>query len=74
MWAKENIDGYETSYGEDKVSALSSDAETIRNVSNASKAKTYEKLLRSGELEQIQQNNPDVYDSLFSGYKKLAIV
>jgi hypothetical protein len=74
LWAKENIDGYETSYGEDKVSALSSDAETIRNVSNASKAKTYEKLLRSGELEQIQQNNPDVYDSLFSGYKKLAIV
>jgi len=73
LWAKENIEGYETSYGEDKVSALSKDAETIRNTSNASKAKTYEKLLRSGELEQIQQNNPDVYESLFSGYKKVAI-
>lgn len=46
----------------------------LSKVSASSKSKTYQRLLRSGKLEELREKNPRVYEQLLEGTRQTAIV
>jgi len=47
---------------------------SITRASTSSKAKTYQRLLRSGKLEELREKNPNVYQQLLESTRQTAIV
>lgn len=73
IWVKENFD----EYGDiiTPPEAMSKEEEDrITKASTSSKSKTYQRLLRSGKLEELREKNPRVYEQLLESTRQTAIV
>lgn len=73
IWYKENFDEYDQTMTVPTV--ISAEEENkLSRASDSSKAKTYDRLLKSGKLDELQEKNPRVYEQLLKGSQRLAFV
>lgn len=72
-WFKENFDEYDQTMTTPQI--MSPEEENkITKASTSSKAKTYQRLLQSGKLEELREKNPRVYQQLLESTRQTAIV
>jgi len=73
IWFKENFDEYDQTMTTPQV--MSTEEENrITKASTSSKSKTYQRLLKSGKLDELREKNPRVYQQLLESTRQTAIV
>jgi len=73
IWFKENFDEYDQTMTTPQVMSREEE-DRITKASTSSKSKTYQRLLRSGKLEELREKNPRVYQQLLESTRQTAIV
>ena len=72
-WFKENFDEYDQTLTVPSVMSTQEE-NNISRASTSSQSKTYQRLLRSGKLEELREKNPRVYQQLLESTRQTAIV
>ena len=72
-WFKENFDEYDQTMTVPQVMSTQEENK-ISKASNSSRSRTYQRLLQSGRLEELQEKNPRIYQQLLESTRQTAMV
>jgi hypothetical protein len=72
-WFKENFDEYDQTMTVPQVMSTQEENK-ISKASNSSRSRTYQRLLQSGKLEELQEKNPRIYQQLLESTRQTAMV
>lgn len=73
IWYKENFDEYDQTLTTPTVISPEEE-DKLSGASDSSKAKTYDRLLKSGKLDELQEKNPRIYEELLKSTQRTALV
>ena len=73
IWFKENFDEYDQTMTVPQVMSTQEENK-ISKASNSSRSRTYQRLLQSGKLEELQEKNPRIYQQLLESTRQTAMV
>jgi len=72
-WFKENFDEYDQTMTVPQVMSTQEENK-ISKASNSSRSRTYQRLLQTGKLEELQEKNPRIYQQLLESTRQTAMV